>query len=102
LLNFIGKNDYPLEINDLEGNVYVVENDDKLFEIVYDLMIKYQNYKDFNLADFLTYLNIKLNFDLRTMDLIRYIDFNKTNPIPIERMPCILFEAITLINSLRE
>jgi hypothetical protein len=99
LFRFVGTNNFPIVIRDLENNVYNIENDDQLIEIVYDLLLRYQNYKDFNLEDFFNYLNVKINFDMRTIDLIKYYDFNKTNPIPIDSMPSILFEVISFINS---
>jgi hypothetical protein len=70
----------------------------KFLESQYDL---YKNLEGFNFKDFFDMLGIKsLYTDYRTSDIMNFYFYNITNPLPLNSLPSILFEAFSYINSI--
>jgi hypothetical protein len=70
----------------------------KFLEAQYEM---YRNLEGFNFKDFFDMLGIQiLSTDFRTNDIMNFYFYNITNPIPLNALPSILFEAFSYINSI--
>lgn len=101
-MNKIGSNNYPIIVTDLEETIEI-KSDNEMIEYVSNSILKYsEKFKDFNVKDYLDYINVKIPIDKRSEQLIELYYFNKTNPFNINEIPYILYQSIILINSIKD